>query len=450
MLLMLATISTGSSALAAKGVQPPCDLSKSGDEMCADFCNYKCSFYNSSMDADGSIKNKTLYRITPPNVTGIKNKDTGDAPGDISFWLSKKNLTQQCARDPTSFGCFLDGDNLYGAFVVEMSTEFGPYFECNPVNVMGPKDPYDPLWVDTREFMCGQGCLFPTHSGGCNEQWMPKKKNGTTGFGGAVQCWCDGTARHNKTVGVELMPFAGGNDHYGPSSWPAQCSLPFMEPNFGNCVHGRKYKEVKGWSFASTLSLACEACSKDDKCQGWATLDNETATLFEGHLWPFPRGGCVGGLKHHDKWHGGSWGNAGNVGGYWYSTPVTAECKPGEPVGTNGCSWRVLSAVYKNASCIDKLVDSAVEKYGKVCFDMCAQPLNSTSTCYLYCYRDTLLGYPGLNISKMPKEEIIGPWEHGFVESDPSKGGCPEVTPQHCEGSQCGPPSPSDVESLFI
>ena len=40
--------------------------------------------------------------------------DTGDAPGDIGFLLSKKNLTQQCARDPTDFGCFLDGDNIYG------------------------------------------------------------------------------------------------------------------------------------------------------------------------------------------------------------------------------------------------------------------------------------------------------------------------------------------------
>ena len=45
--------------------------------------------------------------------------------GDIGFFLSKKNLTQECARDPTDFGCFLDGDDIYGRFVVEMDTGFG-------------------------------------------------------------------------------------------------------------------------------------------------------------------------------------------------------------------------------------------------------------------------------------------------------------------------------------
>lgn len=448
MLLPLLSLNLVGSAIAI-GVAPPCDLSKPGDELCADFCNYKCGFYNVSAGEDGTIKTKTLYRITPPNVTGIKNKDTGDAPGDISFWLSKKNLTQQCAQDPTAFGCFLDGDNLYGAFVVEMDTQFGPYFECNPVNVMGKRDPYHPLWVDTRTFDCGQGCLFPIDGKGCVDPWGRPQKNGTTGFGGAVQCFCDGTARHNKTVGVELMPFAV-QPSPGPSSWPPQCSLSFDAPKIQNCIRGKGYKEIKGWSFASTASLACDACSKDDKCEGWATLDNETAHLFAGRPWLHYKDGCIAGLKHHNPYHGNSWGNAGNVGGFWYSTPITAECKPGQAVGTNGCTWRVVSAVYKNASCIDKLVDSAVENHGKVCFDMCAQPLNHTSTCYLYCYRDTLLGHPGLNISKMQDSQIVDPWKHGFDETDPSKGGCPVVQPAHCEGTQCGPPTPSEFESLFV
>mmetsp|Transcript_151207 Transcript_151207/g.262009 ORF Transcript_151207/g.262009 Transcript_151207/m.262009 type:complete len:450 (-) Transcript_151207:98-1447(-) len=449
MLLPLALL--GLSILAtAESVAPPCNLSRSFDEVCADFCDYKCGFYNVSAGDNGRIKRRTIYRLTPPNVTGIQNKDTGDAPGDISFWLSKKNLTQQCAIDPTGFGCFLDGRNLYGAFVVEMDTQFGPYQECNPVNVFD-KDPWEPLWIDTRTFDCGQNCLWPIPKSGCKNPWTKPGKNGTYGFNGAWQCFCDGTHRHERTVGVELMPFAAQKNP-GPSSWPAQCFLSFYAPNetSQNCVQGNVYKEVKGWSFSSTASLACEACSKDDNCEGWATIDNQTAHLFQGSLHQYYHVGCVAGFKFHMPYGMTSWGSAGNVGGFWYSTPMTAECAPGEAVGTNGCTWRVLSAVYKNASCIDGLVDSAVEEHGKVCFDMCSQPLNRTSTCYLYCYRDSLLGHPGLNLSKMENKQIIDPWEHGFNEIDPSKGGCPILQPAPCQGSQCGQPHVHNLDSLVV
>ena len=41
----------------------------------------------------------------------------------------------------------------------------------------------------------------------CNEYEAPR--NGTYGFGGAYQCFCDGTGRHNKTIGREAPPYAG-------------------------------------------------------------------------------------------------------------------------------------------------------------------------------------------------------------------------------------------------
>ena len=155
-----------------------CDISRPGHEVCEDFCTNKCSFYNESLGEKGEPENITVYRITPKNTTGIQNKDTGNAPGDISFYLARKNLTQQCALDPTSFGCFLDGDNIYGKFTVEIDGRYGPYFECNPINVYqegahpieapttqveyGESAYPRPAWIDTRTFECGQGCLQPT------------------------------------------------------------------------------------------------------------------------------------------------------------------------------------------------------------------------------------------------------------------------------------------------
>jgi hypothetical protein len=114
--------------------QVACDLSKArepggADAICADFCTYKCGFWNASSDLPtetGKPQNITLYRITPFNVSGIINKNTGDAPGDVGFFLERKNITQQCAKDPHSFGCFLDGDNMYSQFTVEVDGAWGP------------------------------------------------------------------------------------------------------------------------------------------------------------------------------------------------------------------------------------------------------------------------------------------------------------------------------------
>ena len=93
--------------VAAAGAQPACDLTKSGEEICDGFCNFECSLYNASAGETGEPMNVTLYRITPFNTSGIINKNTGDAPGDVGFFLERKNITQQCAKDPHSFGCFL-------------------------------------------------------------------------------------------------------------------------------------------------------------------------------------------------------------------------------------------------------------------------------------------------------------------------------------------------------
>ena len=39
--------------------------------------------------------------------------------------------------------------------------------------------------------------------------------------------------------------------------------------------------------------------------------------------------------------------------GLWFSTPEHGECKGADPVGTNGCTWRVKSVVkVANASCV--------------------------------------------------------------------------------------------------
>jgi hypothetical protein len=154
------------------------------DEICASFCGGTCSFYNATSDEAPHLENLTLYRVTPRNVTDIANKNTGDPPGDIGFYLSRKSLVVECRDDPTNQRCFLAGDNIFAQFVVEVDGNYGGYHMCNP-------DQY-PWGDDTKNFECFQDCMSPPNCGNSHH-------NGS-GWHGGVQCFCE---RSNKTVGRE-------------------------------------------------------------------------------------------------------------------------------------------------------------------------------------------------------------------------------------------------------
>merc|ERR1711968_199606 len=135
-MLRLSMISLAVLAVAHGTKSPACDLNRPGHEFCADFCDGKCSFYNVSAGETGEPMNITMYRITPRNVTGLVNKNTADAPGDITFVISKKNITQQCLKHPESLGCHTDQEDkdMYGQFIVEVDGQWGPYQMCNPAD----------------------------------------------------------------------------------------------------------------------------------------------------------------------------------------------------------------------------------------------------------------------------------------------------------------------------
>jgi hypothetical protein len=191
--------------------------------------------------------------------------------------------------------------------------------------------------------------------------------------------------------------------------------------------------------------MACQACYGDARCTGWRSLDNRTAELFNETLLrntSVPPGKtCVGAFRHHER-HGGSgtnWFGIADLGGctkkdgcsnLWYSTTEQAQCKGSAPLGTGGCSWRLVETrKYANATCVDSKADSAVEKHGSRCFDKCPQPLNHTTDCYLDCYRNTLMGDASQNITAIKPEAIIEPWKKALAEDDPDAGGCPPVKP---------------------
>ena len=410
-------------------VPPACD--RSDRKICDSFCAGKCGAYNTSLGEKGTPQNITVYRITPKNVTGVSNKNTADPAGDISFVITKKNVTQTCLHCTDCQGCHTDVEflDLYLQAVIEFDGQWGPYQMCNPA------DGYD-----TTDWVCGQDCMNPSHHG-CPPPRHGKKNGTECHYGGGddcLTCWCERTAH---TAGREAAPgqFESpmGDAGYVPqcassfNPWDSGCGAP--SPLFG----GKVYLNLTGWSFESVSAMACKRCHADDHCSGWVSHDNITAQLFSGATKSVSAAGCVGGKRFHNPWEkfGGSWFGIANLGdghssNIWYSTPDEGECKNGAPLGTDGCTWRLIEEKkYANATCVDEKADAAVELHGKTCFDQCPHPLNRNTDCYLDCYRNTLMGDASQNITRVPPDAMITPWVAAFASDDPAAGGCPPVTP---------------------
>jgi hypothetical protein len=81
--------------------------------------------------------------MTPYVARTLTNKNTGDPKGDTSFVLSRKDISEECLKNPTSPRCFFNGDDpnstdLVIQFEVELDGQWGPYEFCNPVHTNDP------------------------------------------------------------------------------------------------------------------------------------------------------------------------------------------------------------------------------------------------------------------------------------------------------------------------
>jgi hypothetical protein len=106
---------------------------------CDDFCAGKCA-----MAGGGVRENRTVYRVTPYNVSGLADKDTGDAAGDLFFRLGDElwlrafcKLHPELHYERCEGGSWRDAGllehNVYASFVIETDGGYGPYSQCNPV-----------------------------------------------------------------------------------------------------------------------------------------------------------------------------------------------------------------------------------------------------------------------------------------------------------------------------
>jgi hypothetical protein len=438
-------------------------------EVCEAFCSGQCSFFNTSAGETGRPVNLTLYRMTPINVTDAANKDLGDAPGDIGFFLSRRTLRTECALDPTNQRCFLAHQNIYASFDVEVDGQYGPYLMCNPAARS---------WgSDTSEFLCAVDCLTPPQCGSY-------QLNGTS-FHGDYQCYCP---RTNRTVGRQ--PRSGDwtpNDAVTGASLPSQCGYNFeVQWPGGQCLGGRVLRRVHSTHGGPAVEeLLCKACDAEPTCTAWTkfnasdgvTLDTSTSSTMamleeeeeEEEEEPAaaanlssmssrvavdivrPSAGphCLSATRRGNSSAGADasssalWYSIGaEFGGHWYSLPAAGECGPshstGSRLGENSCSWRVVARGKRvSAACLEGHLDNVVERWNRPCFSKLVPPApsnssgsspgNASSEAYLECYLSALLGDPAAALGALPPASLVAAWQLAFASTDPAAGGCKAI-----------------------
>jgi hypothetical protein len=325
---MLAFILAASAALSYPGNDP---FAGSGCN-CTTFCAGQCAIFPTA------AANLSLYRMTPLHVGGATDKNTGDAPGDTSYIISRRTAAYDCKVDPTGSHCsslVVAGDNPNSTdviidFLMEVDGEWGPDLYCNPTDAKHPDKPWN--------------CTTTLPSGG----------GGGGGGGGA------------------------------PANYPKVCLAANYSGFNHTCFSGPTSNVTTGGSLADCCTLAIDEEAWDytyfagnKTCNVLSTSHNHYDSHCDGGVgghwqYPHPSHSTCECPRVHAEVGREKLSNYFPAGGFWYSHAHEGQCAPGRTVSGGSCAWRV-AAVQRaiNASCMYDRVDKNVEGRNTSCFAPC-------------------------------------------------------------------------------
>eukprot|EP00040_Diaphanoeca_grandis_P028576 m.165798 g.165798 ORF g.165798 m.165798 type:complete len:332 (-) comp31397_c0_seq1:246-1241(-) len=235
---------------------------------CADFCAGKCSFSPTSSQVI------ELIRMTPRNVSGIANKDTGDDAGDLFFTLTAAIKPAECEspNPPPWAGCFLNGDNIFIKSKVEVDGQWGIYQECNPASA-----PLPPSQANPGSFVCcgGLNCSGPPGP------LQPSAKNSSD------MCFC---ARTNQTVGVATVEDHFTTVPFMPAYLKETAALLggnwYSTPADGECAPNQTVGQGCSWKVQEIVSVINQTCVKNNV---YGAVEHNCPAAFESCAQPYNR-----------------------------------------------------------------------------------------------------------------------------------------------------------------
>lgn len=343
---------------------------------CDRFCRYECA-----INATKAPVQLTFYRMTMHGVYDLSDKDTGDAAGDTSFVLDKKNNAYYCRQNPNDFMCRnlaqFSGDDANSTdvileMVVEVDGQWGPYLECNPLNASEP----------SGRWSCENG-LSPAPPPGFPKQCTAAQYVTFDGY-------CVDTAPDHIMQGTQ----AACCDFIASQPKGTFAAYNFFPNN--TCALHKQYHYGQETKCGSDVFLALYDPPDPDKC--------ECERMYK----------AVG--RQNQTLHGGSFSIAG---GLWFSQPSGGQCRGEQKVGDgSGCTYKVVGVPRViNATCMYQTIDHFVEALNPTCFSKCP-PHNVTTDCYLGCFSQTT--------GSTAKAKLVEPWHTAFADQ-----GCPQVPIYH-------------------
>jgi len=174
-----------------------------------------------------------------------------------------------------------------------------------------------------------------------------------------------------------------------------------------------------------SVQTNASSCSTCQYYHSWE-LSKAGCGQYDAYRW-CPSTGCT--AEPGDEWKCWHANIAQKAQGLWYSHLEAGLCN--ETSAPGSCGWRVLSTSTVHEKCLRSVLADTVEAADDTgCFEACG-PRNQTSTCWIGCLFDTMLGLNAKHSAKegdvtgMPLEDVIAGWTKPFL--DESEGGCPKV-----------------------
>jgi len=320
-------------------------------------------------------RNVTVYHLNPVTAGAVPvNMDTGDALGDLYFYLGQFLLPLECKNQSKHVRAHFDCDNperegnklVVTKVDMEIDSRSTYYSACNLCNGTDP--------------FTQQPCKVGTYVCDCFASWENKSAH------------CDPTR-----VGSESI-----KDHFAPHQTTPQCK--------------------------AALTKACASSQSDSKkCSSCVKLHQKglaAASCVEGDLelfCPSSWGRCN---ATSPEWM--CWGEniPRKTDGTWYSTLEQGLCNNTSPMGS--CGWKVLSTQTVKEPCLKNKLITHVESTSPTCFGSCG-PRNTNSSCWIGCFFDTLLGKEARHSSEVPlsglaASELEKAWSDAFLPVE--QGGC--------------------------
>ncbi|CAE8593642.1 unnamed protein product [Polarella glacialis] len=299
--------------------------------------------------------------------------DTGNAHGDLFFYLAEFLLPLECADTssfPNKFDCTnperRDPNLVVTKVDMEVDSRYTKYSGCNLCN---GTDPFTHKNCTIGTYVCD--CLNFGGGGNCDATKLGFE-NVSENFVRQTTPACE------QAVEDTCGPYQKSKKH---------CSLCTLR-------HSEKFKKVNCTSF--DLLGFCPN--------------------------PFGGGWCSARSQPYECWRENI---PRKTGGLWYSQMREGMCNSSSPVGS--CGWKVLSTSTVHERCLKNSIVREVEETSPDCFQTCG-PRNETSSCWISCFFDTVLGPSARNstvVQGMPMDRVVESWKRAFHPV--IRGGCQQL-----------------------